>query len=112
MTTYADRYQAALLAHAAYYRFDGAQPGEGAITGIPLLATLVSPDESGTNRFTQAQAVELEDRYQVIGYREVPETGFQAVVFEEIATGRRILSIRGTEEFLDLAADVALVFLK
>ncbi len=96
MTTYAERYDAALLAHDAYVDFDSLKMAGHVVDGPDLIGTLVA-----SGRFTAEQAQYFESRFTAVAFRNVVADGFQAAVFRDRDSNRLTLALRGSEETSD-----------
>ncbi len=93
MSNTAEYFKSAELALAAYADLD---------TGTPDVDKLKA-DGKG---MTATQAADFASRWTVVGtpYNDIV-TGVSATVFQEIATGKKALAIRGTQGATDYLAD-------
>jgi hypothetical protein len=61
------------------------------------------------NGMSSAQASAFAAKWSVVAQSEDPLTDLSATVFQEVATGKRYLAIRGTEGVLDYVADYVII---
>jgi hypothetical protein len=115
MSTFAELYDAALLAHAAYLAFPEVEEPSDGLAGEDLEDALLRVDSQNKVRFTALQATYLAERYVAVAYRSGGLlSGFQAVAFRDTGAGgahadagRLTVAFRGTEknDYADYAGD-------
>ena len=96
MSTIADYLSQAELALAAYSQL------KAGISGTQYLSAL--RDSGRGLAFDQAST--FASRWRVVDQRNDSTSGLSATVFEESATSKRYLAIRGTDDLIDVATDV------
>ena len=96
MSTITESFKQAELALAAY---SNVTPG---ISGTPYTKALEA-DGAG---MSPAQAEHFSEQWLVVEQYADPLSGLSATVFEEVASGRRHLAVRGTEGLSDLFTDL------
>ena len=114
--TTTDFYRLAAIATAAYVRLgdlDAASRTDGATFAARARGQDRLPDSIASALFDPAKASAAETQWSILSYygADAPEfaddkSGFGATLFQNSATGEKVLAMRGTEPSEDLRADV------
>jgi len=82
-----------LLAQASYGLFYS-------LADTDVISALINPDKGG---FSEVQATDFVEQYELVSYQQNTENGFAAAIFENRITHEVTFTIRGTEgDFNDM----------
>ncbi len=89
-------YEMALLSEASYANLELARNVDGSFDLTRTENALKDPNFNDM-KFSDVQATEFITQWRVVEHQENTTSGFSATLFENIITGEKTLSIRGTE---------------
>ncbi|MCF6323460.1 MAG: hypothetical protein L3J89_03905 [Gammaproteobacteria bacterium] len=89
-------YEMSLLSEASYADIESARNADGTFDA-GLVEDALMDSNFNDMKFSQTQATEFISQWRVIEHQERTTSGFSSTLFENITTGEKTLSIRGTE---------------